>query len=518
MQPTDDSALLRQYAENNSDEAFAALVTRHINLVYSVALRQVGNPHNAEEITQAVFIILAKKAAQLRHDKALSSWLFQTTRLTANNFIRSESRRHRREEEAYMQFVLDEAGTEVWPRIAPLLDSAVAGLREKDRRAILLRFYEGRNLGEVGLALGASEDAAEKRVSRALEKLRQFFTKRGVDSTAAIIAGVISANAVQAAPVALAKSVTAVAIAKGAAASGSTLTLIKGALKIMAWTKAKTAIVVGVAAILAATTGTIVIKAINRPLPKLETRAFKTRAFKGDRTFVANLQKVTGTSSAESVSQIASNYFVSKGIDFRPPKSIAYNDAQSLLFVKATASDLNAIEKIIQQLTYAPPQVHSKAYFLKVPESDVESILKAGTVVDTKEKNIVEIMSAAQTSLLLRGLRTSGATTLSQPEVVTTIGRQTQMSSGDTIVDLVSTLFDDGYTLKMTVIVSAPENLLANVNTWDDQTIVLAPNNSNDGKTRLLVFVTSTLVDSAGNRFHSKNKLPFNPSTIPPQE
>jgi hypothetical protein len=170
----------------------------------------------------------------LRHDKALSSWLFQATRLTANNFIRSESRRHRREEEAYMQSVLDE-------RIAPLLDTAVAGLREKDRRAIVLRFYEGRNLREVGLALGASEDAAEKRVNRALEKLRKFFTKRGVSSTTAIIAGAISANSVQAAPVALAKSVTAVAIAKGAAASASTLTLIKGALKIMAWTKAKTA-------------------------------------------------------------------------------------------------------------------------------------------------------------------------------------------------------------------------------------------------------------------------------------
>jgi DNA-directed RNA polymerase specialized sigma24 family protein len=117
MQPTDDSALLRQYAENNSDEAFAALVTRHVNLVYSVALRQVGNPHHAEEITQVVFIILAKKAVQLRHDKALSSWLFQATRLTANNFIRSEARRHRREEEVYMQSVLDETGTEVWPKL-----------------------------------------------------------------------------------------------------------------------------------------------------------------------------------------------------------------------------------------------------------------------------------------------------------------------------------------------------------------------------------------------------------------
>ena len=92
MQLTDDGALLRQYAENHSDEAFAALVKRHVNLVYSVALRQVGNPHHAEEISQAVFIILAKKAAALRHDKALSSWLFQATRLTANNFLRSETK------------------------------------------------------------------------------------------------------------------------------------------------------------------------------------------------------------------------------------------------------------------------------------------------------------------------------------------------------------------------------------------------------------------------------------------
>src|SRR6266850_6300785 len=180
MQPTDDSVLLRQYAEDHSDEAFAGLVTRHINLVYSVAVRCVGDPHQAEEVAQAVFILLAKKAPQLRHDKALSSWLFQTTRLTASNFIRGETRRHRREPEAHMQSVLNASGTDVWPRIAPLLDDAVAGLNEKDRQAIVLRFYEGRNLREVGSALGASEDAAEKRVSRAVEKLRTFFAKRGV--------------------------------------------------------------------------------------------------------------------------------------------------------------------------------------------------------------------------------------------------------------------------------------------------------------------------------------------------
>jgi len=260
MQPTDDRALLRQYTENNSDDAFAALVTRHINLVYSVALRQVGNPHHAEEIVQAVFIILAKKAAQLRQEKALASWLFQAPRLTANNFIRSESRRHRREEEAFMQSVLDEAGTAVWPRIAPLLDDAVAALRTKDREALVLRFYEGRNLREVGAALGASEDAAEKRVNRALEKLRKFFTKRGVNSTAEIIAGAISAHSVSAAPVGLALKISAVAVAKGAAAGTSTLTLVKGALKIMAWTKMKTAIVVAVSVLLVAGTAEVTVR------------------------------------------------------------------------------------------------------------------------------------------------------------------------------------------------------------------------------------------------------------------
>src|SRR5882672_9514215 len=114
MQSADDSGLLRQYAENHSDEAFAALVARHINLVYSVALRCVGDPHQAEEVAQAVFIILAKKAAQLHHDKALSSWLFQATRLTASNFIRGETRRHRREQEAHMQSVLNDSGSDAW--------------------------------------------------------------------------------------------------------------------------------------------------------------------------------------------------------------------------------------------------------------------------------------------------------------------------------------------------------------------------------------------------------------------
>ena len=153
----------------------------------------------------------------------------------------------------------------LWAQMSPLLDEALATLGETDRQAVLLRFFENKSLAEVGSHLGTGEDTARKRVARALEKLHRYFNQRGVSSTTAIIAGAMSANSVQAAPVVLAKSVTAVAMAKGAAASGSTLTLIKGALKLMAWTKAKTAMVAGACVLLAAGTTTLTVVA-NRPV------------------------------------------------------------------------------------------------------------------------------------------------------------------------------------------------------------------------------------------------------------
>jgi uncharacterized protein (TIGR03435 family) len=262
MQELDDIALLRQYTEQNSEEAFAALVTRHINKVYSVALRHTRNPHSAEEITQAVFVILAKKSSQLGKKVFLSGWLYETSRLTAVTFIRSEIRRARREQEAYMETLLNETASDVWPQIAPLLDEAMAGLGATDRHAVVLRFFDGKSMKEVGAVLGASEDAAKMRLNRAVEKLREFFTKRGVVLPGAVLTAAISANSVQAAPMVLAKTATAVAFAKGMTASSSTLTLIKGALKIMAWTKAKTAVVVGVVVLLAAGTSTVTINTI----------------------------------------------------------------------------------------------------------------------------------------------------------------------------------------------------------------------------------------------------------------
>jgi RNA polymerase sigma factor (sigma-70 family) len=235
---TDDMELVRQYARDKTEEAFATLVSRHVNLVYSVALRLVRDPHLAGEVTQTVFIILARKAGSLSPRTIVAGWLCQTARYTSAKALTQQHRRQQREQEAYMQSPLNEPDPEAWRQIEPLLDEAMAELGEKDHNALVLRYFEGRNFKDVSAALGTSEAGAKMRVNRALEKLRKFFARRGLTFSTAAVAGAVSANSVQAAPSGLAATATAAAV-KGTAVSTSTLTLLKTTLKLMAWSKLK---------------------------------------------------------------------------------------------------------------------------------------------------------------------------------------------------------------------------------------------------------------------------------------
>ena len=260
----DDWQLLNDYATRNSEEAFRALVERYAGMVYHTALRQLGNPHAAEEVAQAVFIILAQKAATIRRQPTLYGWLFRATRFAVLNQRRQEKNRARREQEAYaMQSASNSDDLNpVWEQITPHLDDALDKLPVMDRELVMIRYFGNKSHKEAARTLGVSEDVVRKRLSRAMEKLRVIFVRRGVAVSSLALVTAFTAHGVQAAPLGLASSLAGVAVAKGATASGSTLTLIKGALKIMAWTKAKTAIIVGASMLLAAGTTTVTIKEI----------------------------------------------------------------------------------------------------------------------------------------------------------------------------------------------------------------------------------------------------------------
>jgi RNA polymerase sigma factor (sigma-70 family) len=236
-QAPDDKELVRTYVSQGCDTAFRGLVARHVDLVYGTALRQTGDRGIAEEITQNVFVALARKAPRLGGVETLAGWLYRTTILEAKARIRAELRHRRREERAVELATIEHDGCSPLDEIAPLLDEGLLHLRENDRVALALRFFENRSLREVGMALGVDQDAARKRVARALERLSHFFRNRGFSAPSAASAATLLAAAAKGAPAGLALTVSNAASASGASASGLNLLLFH----LMALTKTQTA-------------------------------------------------------------------------------------------------------------------------------------------------------------------------------------------------------------------------------------------------------------------------------------
>lgn len=238
MSTRTDPQLLADYVEQGSEAAFAELVRRHIDLVYSAALRMTCDPHSAQDVTQLVFVAMAREARKLQKHPVVSAWLHRTARNVAANVVRSDVRRRAREQTAIDMNppTVMEPDT-IWERIAPQLDTAIGELSESDRNALMLRFLEGKSARETGEILGVNAETAQKRVYRAVERLREFFGKRGITINTGSLGLMIASKGVQSAPTGLAAAISSAV----AAAGGAATTVTVGIPIAMNWTTAKTA-------------------------------------------------------------------------------------------------------------------------------------------------------------------------------------------------------------------------------------------------------------------------------------
>jgi RNA polymerase sigma factor (sigma-70 family) len=230
-----DSELLRQYATERSEAAFATLVDRHLPLVYSAAVRRLnGDTHRASDVAQAVFASLARDASRLAGHPVLTGWLYTATRTTSIDLARAEKRRRAREQQAHAMNVIASSSDSAadWNQLRPIIDDALDQLPPRDREAVLLRFFQSRPLAEVGRALGLSEEAARKRVDRTLDQLRNQLSRRGLTSTSAALALILANETAVATPAALASTIVSSAASAGVAAGGSIVFMTVSKLQI----------------------------------------------------------------------------------------------------------------------------------------------------------------------------------------------------------------------------------------------------------------------------------------------
>jgi len=525
---TDDAKLLRDYAKHGSEAAFGELVKRYVDLVYSTALRQVnGDTHLAQDVAQSVFIDLTRRAGVLPTVTVLGGWLYRHTSFTAAKAIRTERRRQARETQAVeMNALNDPSDTDAaWRQVAPVLDEAMQQLGARDRDAIVLRYFERRDLRAVGAALGTNEDAAQKRVSRALEKLRAFLTRRGITFSAAVLATTIASQAVTAAPVGLAISVTGTALAGAAAGGGITLTL----LKLMSMTKFRVGVL-----------GALVVVGLATPLVvqhrtvsglREENGALRKRSGEFDQLLEENAQLAKLKVDADELERLRRER--SELIRLRGEVGRLRREIESL---NTRAPISGAIE--------TPPAATNRN---PVRQITIETKFVVGpadllTKLGMPYSGGTSVLNDPQVRVLLKTLEQSeGVEVLSGTKCTTLSGRQTEVSVTDnpttgeeprerkhSALGAIATVGADdrtinlvAYTRSDTARIASRESgldlpaLLAeagissNVSLQDGQTLVASKMIDSTATPKalynqlLVVLVTPVVVDPAGNRFNS---------------
>lgn len=260
----DDRSLLHEYAEKGLEEAFAEIVHRYADMVYSVCMRELSDPEHAAEASQAAFFALSQHAKKIRK-KTVSGWLMKTAKYTSINLLKREKIRKKYEKKAAEMTQGQEPRTAEWKEVMPVLNDGLIGLSEKDRSAVILRYFQEKSFIDIGNTLGVSEKAAHMRVKRAVEKLRKFFSKKGVILPAAALSGMLSMHAVQAAPHSVSKG--CVSVAKGPVPE-SVAHISNGALKMIVLGKVKAvAVALGCAAAVTAAASVAVIHSLQKSRP-----------------------------------------------------------------------------------------------------------------------------------------------------------------------------------------------------------------------------------------------------------
>jgi len=561
---TSDLDLLRQFARENSQDAFAEIVQRHLDLVYSAALRQVRSPQLAEEIAQSVFADLARVAATPSSPGTLTPWLYAVARRAAIDVIRKESRRQLREQIAAEMNNMNATAND-WTQIAPLLDDAMAALDETDRAAILLRYFENKNLREVGESLNISDDAAQKRVSRAVEKLREFFSKQKITIGASGLAVLISANAVQSAPVGLCAAI---------------LTATSGITATVGMTMIHKILIAGFAA--AAIGSGIYSFHLQKQIGALQQQ----QALLNQRIAQLSQERDDAKNQLAAVQQENEQQQNNQDelLRLRGETGVLRRQLDELAEKNRALQNANGLR--YSNTNLFPPQIHIKARFLTMPKD-----VFAGFGMDGPTP-FIGVLTDENFRIALKQLSSRDSVkTLAEPEVVTTSGRQTEMRATQIIsvvtnfclqetngtssivpqtekvetgpvLDVIPRVLPDGYTIELPVIASVTEfmgyaqstnttpaynsagqeidvptvspqfrvqSTTNSVNLFDNQTLVfglkdnqaqtdaalaeLDGSKSNSFNRHTLVFVTATIIDPAGNRVHEDGSY----TNIPPQ-